>query len=74
MSVQALLDIINVAITRCSNWFTTILQSCGAVDMYISCLFIVLVLRFIVFPIIGPGSLTRSSGSDTARKKDSDNG
>lgn len=54
-----------------AGWFTSLFTGSGAVDIYISVIFIMLVTRFILRPIFGGGGL--GGRSDTAKKqKDGD--
>lgn len=54
-----------------AGWFTSLFTASGAVDIFISVIFIMLVTRFILRPIFGGGGL--GGRSDTAKKqKDGD--
>lgn len=64
-----ILNILNDSISSASQWFLDIFTASGATEVYISVIFIVLVIKFIVVPFMGS-----SKGSDTARKKESEDG
>lgn len=63
-----ILSLINNCFSSASQWFLQIFTATSAIDVYLTIIFIILVMRFIVVPFMGA-----SKGSDTARKKDSDN-
>lgn len=58
-----IMNLINSSITAVSSWFIRIFNASGMVEIYISFIFIIFAIRFVVVPIFG-----RSRGSDRARR------
>lgn len=60
-----LFSIIYYPLIYAVNWFSDLFQNTGMTELYLSIIFIVLSIRFLVSPIFGV-----SRGSDKARSKD----
>lgn len=60
---------INNILVAPTRFFQQLIESAGIDGFWISCIFVLLVGRFILVPLFGS-----SVGSDKAQKKDTDNG
>lgn len=60
--ISRVMNLINSALGSCSQFFLDVFDSSGMVEFYISILFVIFALKYILSPVIG-----RSKGSDRAR-------
>lgn len=60
-----IMNLINSSITAASTWFVRIFNASGVVEIYISIIFIIFAIRFVIVPIFG-----KSRGSDRARSSE----
>ena len=65
--VSQILNMLNSALARCGQFFTTILNSSGMVGIFFSMLFLFFLSKFLLKPILGMGGK-----SDQARKSSGD--
>lgn len=68
--VNQVMQVFNTAFRACSDWFLHIFLSSGVSDIYFVFIFIILLVRFVLSPIVGKVT----SGSDRARKSGSRSG
>lgn len=64
--MTGIMNFINTAIVACVGWFNKVFFSSGVIDVYLVCLFICLLVRFIIQPIVGAATFT--AASDRVRK------
>ena len=60
-------NLINQSFSAASSWFSNIFVSTGMAEAYIALMFLILLLRFLVYPLFGS-----SRGSDRARSRKED--
>lgn len=55
------MHIINTSLIYVSSWFVSVFESTGTVGIYLSFLFIVLTVRFLIQPFVGAATFTAAS-------------
>lgn len=60
------LNSINQVFPACAGWFTSIFNQTGATPYYLATVFIVLVVRFLIKPLVGNSDI---SGNYIKRRK-----
>lgn len=58
------MNLLNQSLVSASDWFVSVFNASGMVEIYLAFIFLILAMRFLVVPIFG-----RSRGSDRARSK-----
>lgn len=57
-----ILNLINTSLTHASSWFVSVFVGSGMADVYLTFIFVIMAVRFLVVPVFGS-----SRGSDRAR-------
>ena len=58
-----IMNLLNQCISAASEWFVSVFTASGMIEVYISFLFVVFAIRFLLAPVFGS-----SRGSDKARR------
>lgn len=66
MDFAYVMQFVNDSIVSCAVWFISLLSNTNMTSTYLAWIFIMLVGRFFLMPILGAGF--RSQGSDTVKK------
>lgn len=59
------MQVINLALTSCAGWFSSVFNSSGVLGIYLAMLFVALATRFIIAPVVG--AATFAGASDRVR-------
>lgn len=65
--MEQILNMINFSLSSASSWFASIFINSGMADVYLTIIFVIMAVRFLVVPVFGS-----SRGSDRARSHKED--